>query len=683
MPASQEDDDDDDAAVPRRRVSKFDASSSSAGPIAAKAPPGTRQAHVAQLASAQRTSASQRSPVAPAGAGRVVSPAKVAAPLPANRGVPGAIPRHTTMPAPKRQANAFEQAVNKCDINRTELNGSISESIDLIFQDECVQQLKKKFTDFIDTTNASALRMAVLTPSELDAVKNEITTSMLPTLNTIIDEANKACAKLKQVSQGRRFAMVEGLKDKVGVAFGDRVGKRLKDVKVILQQFVAGRVDSNKTILAIDQLKAQGIELPAMIALRCLNGVALHHAKLSQHEVIRKYCDMDNETCLLRQSAKLMSPVVSKNLMEQVLLKLIPSKGCNSVDVSAVAALLHKFVGPLVKWNSVDAPEQTILVELSILVQPVSQVTSERQQKALEFFEAKDEEPNFWLKSVCTSPNFKDMLDLLKLSLAAFQSPSSGRQLGRLSKLIQKLVSLESSRNESYEHGKSMEVIEDIKGGMQRMIKPITEDAVDEDTASGYSSILDSVLDFQIKTIVQLDTGMSELVDGLADRNDKDIVKSNKAILDELKLRVNGMTPSLVEGQFKPKLETINKASGISVAMIPVYAVCADLALVSGGKSDAEFTHEEFALILRKAHLLMISRDRVNRKIREFNSSSGLPALKIPKSEVSFQELLGKYSGQERGAKMFADAFKDMSVVVYSRLTSDSADDKKKATAYM
>jgi hypothetical protein len=331
----------------------------------------------------------------------------------------------------------------------------------------------------------------------------------------------------------------------------------------------------------------------------------------------------------------------------------------------------------------VDAPEQTILVELSILVQPVSQVTSERQQKALEFFEAKDEEPNFWLTSVCTSPNFKDMLDLLKLSLAAFQSPSSGRQLGRLSKLIQKLVSLESSRNESYEHGKSMEVIEDIKGGMQRMIKPITEDAVDEDTASGYSSILDSVLDFQIKTIVQLDTGMSELVDGLADRNDEDIVTSNNAILDELKLRVNGMTPSLVEGQFKPKLETINKASGISLAMIPVYAVCAELALVSGGKGDEEFTHEEFALILRKAHLLMISRDRVNRKIREFNSSSGLPALKIPKSEVSFQELLDKYSGQERGAKMFADAFKDLSVVVYSRLTSDSADDKKKTAAYM
>ena len=409
----------------------------------------------------------------------------------------------------------------------------------------------------------------------------------------------------------------------------------------------------------------------------------LHHAKMSYHEEIKKYCDMDNPSCLLRQCGKLMSPVLAKNLVEQVLLKLIPSKGCNSVDGVGVAPILHKFVDPLIQWKPVDAPEYAVLVELNLLVQPVSQRSSERQQQAVEYFENAVKESEFWLKSVCTSPNFKDMLELVKQALFSFHSSNSDRQLARLSKSIQKLVSLESSQNERYEHGKSMEVIEDIKVGLQRLGSAITEDGESEENVKGYTTILDSVLDFHLKIIGLLDIGMSEILDSLSERTDESILASHKATLDDLQLRVQGMTPTLVAGQFKSKLALIIKASDIVKAITPIYALCVELALVSRGKAGELFSNEEFSKVLRTAHLVMISRDRVSRKLKEFNSTSGLDGLNIPKSLTSIQVLLESFSGKEQGAKMFTGMFKELSAVLQGRLTTDSATDAKKAASYL
>ena len=232
-------------------------------------------------------------------------------------------------------------------------------------------------------------------------------------------------------------------------------------------------------------------------------------------------------------------------------------------------------------------------------------------------------------------------------------------------------MSLESSQNERYEHGKSMEVIEDIKVGLQRLGSAITEDGESEENVKGYTTILDSVLDFHLKTIGLLDIGMSEILDSLSERTDESILASHKATLDDLQLRVQGMTPTLVAGQFKSKLALIIKASDIVKAITPIYALCVELALVSSGKAGELFSNEEFSKVLRTAHLVMISRDRVSRKLKEFNSTSGLDGLNIPKSLTSIQVLLESFSGKEHGAKMFTGMFKDLSAVLHGRLTLD------------
>ena len=172
---------------------------------------------------------------------------------------------------------------------------------------------------------------------------------------------------------------------------------------------------------------------------------------------------------------------------------------------------------------------------------------------------------------------------------------------------------------------------------------------------------------------------MAEIIDSLADRTDSDLLRTHNKTLEDLQ------TPGLMEGPQKSKFARIIAAADIVKAITPMFALCVDLVKAADAKAGDTFTEMEFGAVLKAAHLVMGSRDRVGRKIRHFNTTycnevnEGAPA----KTLVSIQQMLDTCSGKEHGQKCFTDAFAGLSQVVKARMSADRAVDAKKAAVYL
>ena len=187
--------------MPRPRRSKFDVDTNPAAPVRS-IPQGTRQTTWRSGKASASVGMGGRGALPPAGACRKkcrclgpIDPRQQAAweSHLQQRSVwrqraPAHMPRRGK---PTLLRWVFNSGVGDAPLAVTELS-----AVDKIFQDECVITLSEKIQAFNAQLSSSTLNQPIVTPQELEAVKADINSVILPLLNTILEDSNKACAKL-------------------------------------------------------------------------------------------------------------------------------------------------------------------------------------------------------------------------------------------------------------------------------------------------------------------------------------------------------------------------------------------------------------------------------------------------------------------------------------------------------
>ena len=262
-------------------------------------------------------------------------------------------------------------------------------------------------------------------------------------------------------------------------------------------------------------------------------------ARATDYAAIKNVCNLQDENCMLMTRAPVVTIVVCKSLYEQVLLKLIPAKGCNTVAPTAVAPALLKFIGPFLEWHTVGPSEAEILQSLKHLVVPITPTSHEKHQAALNFFTTASADPHFWLTSLCKMPNFMEMCAMIKADLEKAELPDASRQLARSTKLFQKLEQYEAASHDTYQHGKSLETIEDIASIVKRLSNMFDNTQQDPKVANDFGLVLSSILRFHETNLEQLDSGMSEMLHTLIGSTDcADSFDSQKTVFKQVLQRV-------------------------------------------------------------------------------------------------------------------------------------------------